>query len=917
MKLFETSLYSNFGAERFDFTPERLCWDVALRPEQESLIYQSITPDVDELWLFGIEKFTTDRSIVQRRFVFPSPQQIHDAAVEPCIVDSWSLVPDTLLSLAQNKKIFIYIHQTFLANLSDPRPLLLAYKKMVLNGLPCRAALILDQNNSCDVTREWTATSLMAFLKLSGFDIASQQDVGCGVSHLEITIGPDHYKHYLTSIGLAPNALHYRQLFISTEDSSIEPSGGIGSYIENIKRLSKNALFLYCDQKKNLRYQDESTLLFSDLLGHHFTDASTYSMDMVEAVKVILFALPNIRICEIQDYMSLGFRIVQAKHTGQLPSSLFIRTVLHGSIDHLKYAEGVPAAGVYSIPEIKTAIRDSFVYKYSDECRSPSQYLIDLMSKEFGYSLNNPVVVRPPLYIGHTEVSQHENIKDICRIVFIGKYSYQKGWQDFLKIIETLQVSNKLTNILEVVALAPGAPTKNDVMKLGAACHFVHRHMHRADLLAYVSAHKEDSLFILPSRGENYPYAILELIAAGAKFVTYDSGGVPEMIEDTDQRALCLADNAQSLYQLIESYIERTNAEDKAAVQNKIDLAQCRMIAQQKRINSSFEMTSDIACDEAEVPSYQELMADVTITTPVFNTKLSYLQDLLNSISCSAIQPVEWLLVNDGSSIDYSDELSKFALLNQDRINIRLVSQNNKGLSAARNLGLLEAKTKYALFIDSDDVLLPHTLSQGLAALRASPELVAVSGLSMYFDGEKPMPETTEPIRKGAYWSPLGVPEAKSISLLENQCIPSCTFVNVDQLRRAGGWDESDRSTWEDWALCLHLAWNNFRFSLIPSPGFLYRNTPGSMSKTYNQYLGRRRLIRNVGSLSRLDANVLSTMAMAADPRTAEGDHRLQALLDSMRNSRSWRVTAPLRWATDRARALKLLAKKLFFSFGG
>jgi glycosyltransferase involved in cell wall biosynthesis len=917
MKLFTTSLYSNFGAERFDFTPASLRWEVALEPEQTRLLKQSLSSDVDEVWLFGIEKFPTDKQVAQRKFIFPSPKQIQDDSVVPCIADSWAVVPDFLFRLAQNKKIFFCIHLTFLANLSDPRPLLLAYKKMALNGVSCHATLILDQSHSCDLTREWTIASLTEFLTSAGLDIASHRDLGGGISHLEITTCSDQYRNYLTKIGLNHSALDCRQLFISTEDSTLEPSGGIGTYIENIKRLSKNSLFLYCDQKKILQPEGESTLLFSDLLGHHFTDASAYSMDMVEAVKVILFALPNIRICEIQDYMSLGFRIVQAKHTGQLPSPLFIRTLLHGSIDHLKYAEGVPAAGVYSIPEIKTAIRDAFVYKYSDECRSPSQYLIDLMSKEFGYSLNNPVVVKPPLYIGHTVVSQHENIKDICRIVFIGKYSYQKGWQDFIEIIEALQRSKKLANILEIVALAPGAPNKNDVMKLGAACPFVHRHLHRAELLAYVSAHKEDSLFILPSRGENYPYAILELIAAGAKFVTYDSGGVPEMIEDKDQRALCLADNAQSLYQLIETYIERTNAEDKAAVQNNIDLAQCRMIAKQKRININFEMMSDIACDVAAAPSCQELVADITITTPVFNTKLSYLQELLNSIVCSAIQPVEWLLVNDGSSIDYSDELSKFVLLNQDRINIRLVSQNNKGLSAARNLGLLEAKTKYALFIDSDDVLLPHTLSQGLAAHRASPELVAVAGLSMYFDGEKPMPQTIEPIRHGAYWSPLGIPEAKSLSLLENQCIPSCTFVNVEQLRRAGGWDESDRSTWEDWALCLHLAWNNFRFSLIPSPGFLYRNTPGSMSKTYNQYLGRRRLIRNVGNLSRLDANVLSTMAMAADPRSEDGDHRLQALLDSMRNSRSWRVTAPLRWGTDRVRALKLLVKKLFFSFGG
>jgi glycosyltransferase involved in cell wall biosynthesis/GT2 family glycosyltransferase len=917
MKLFTTSLYSNFGAERFDFTPDSLRWEVALEPEQTRLLKQSLSSDVDEVWLFGIEKFETDKQVAQRKFVFPSPQQIQNDSVVPCIADSWAVVPDFLFSLAQNKKIFFCIHLTFLANLSDPRPLLLAYKKMALNGVSCQATFILDQSHSRDLTREWTLASLVTFLTSAGLEIASHQDLGGGISHLEITTCSDQYRNYLTKIGLNHSALDCRQLFISTEDSSLEPSGGIGTYIENIKRLSKNSLFLYCDQKKILQPEGEATLLFSDLLGHHFTDASTYSMDMVEAVKVILFALPNIRICEIQDYMSLGFRIVQAKHTGQLPSSLFIRTLLHGSIDHIKYAEGVPAAGVYSIPEIKTAIRDSFVYKYSDECRSPSQYLIDLMSKEFGYALNNPVVVRSPLYIGHTEVSQHENIKDICRIVFIGKYSYQKGWQDFIKIIETLQVSNKLTSILEIVALAPGAPTKHDAIKLATACVFSYRHLSREDLLTYVAANKEDSLFVLPSRGENYPYAILELIAAGAKFVTYGSGGISEMIEDKGQRALCLADNAQSLYQLIETYIERTNAEDKAAVQNKIDLAQCRMLAQQKLINISFEMTSDIVCDVAAAPSCQALVADVTITTPVFNTKISYLQDLLNSITCSSIRPVEWLLVNDGSSFQYSHDLYKFILLNQDRIKIRLVSQDNKGLSAARNLGLLEAKTKYALFIDSDDLVLPHTLAQGLAAHRASPELVAVAGLSMYFDGEKPMPQTIEPIRHGAYWSPLGIPEAKSLSLLENQCIPSCTFVNVEQLRRAGGWDESDRSTWEDWALCLHLAWNNFRFSLIPSPGFLYRNTPGSMSKTYNQYLGRRRLIRNVGNLSRLDANVLSTMAMAADPRSEDGDHRLQALLDSMRNSRSWRVTAPLRWGTDRVRALKLLVKKLFISFGG
>lgn len=917
MKLFETSLYSNFSAERFDFTPEKLCWDVALGPEQKSLVNQSISLDADEVWLFGIEKFTTERQILQRKFVFPSSEQVHDDSVVPCIIDSWSVLPDLLVKLAQNKKIHLYIHLAFLANLSDPRPLLLAYKKLALRDLSCQAMLILGESNSFDVMRVWTPGVLAEFLNASGFEIGSHQNLGDDIQQVEIYLSAHQYKNYLTDIGLTSNALNYSQLVITTEDSALEPSGGIGSYVENVKLVSKDSLFLYCDQRKIPDPQEQSTLLFSDLIGHHFTDGSTYSMDMVEAVKVILFALPNIRICEVQDYLSLGFRIVQAKHTGQLPSSLFIRTLLHGNIDHVKYAEGVPASGMYSIPEIKTAIRDSFVYKYSDECRAPSQYLIDLMSKEFGYVLNNPVIGRPPLVIDNSKINQQSGIKDVRRLVFVGKYSYQKGWKDFIEVVEALYLSKKLANILEITALAPDAPTKDDALRLMAVCPFVHKHLPRTEVLKYVSAHKDESLFILPYRGENYPYVILELLAAGAKFVTYSSGGIPEMIEDKALQVLCLADSPLSLARLAGIHLEQSSQEDRVAFQSAIDRGQRRLLEQQRWINNGYEKASAIAGDVTTALLAQAVSADVTITTPVFNTKSSYLQELANSIVCSSVRPLEWLLVDDGSSLDYYDKLCEFVLLNKEKINIRVVRQDNKGLSAARNLGLLEVKTKYALFIDSDDVLLPHTLAQGLAAHIVSPELVAASGLSMYFEGAESMPKTIEPVRQGAYWSPLGVPEAKSISLLENQCIPSCTFVNVEQLRRAGGWDERDKATWEDWALCLHLAWNNYRFSLIPSPGFLYRNTPGSMSKTYNQYLGRRRLIRNVGCLSRLDANVLSSMAMSADPRSKDGDHRLEVLLESMRNSRSWRVTAPLRWATDRLRQWKLIVKKLISSIGG
>lgn len=66
---------------------------------------------------------------------------------------------------------------------------------------------------------------------------------------------------------------------------------------------------------------------------------------------------------------------------------------------------------------------------------------------------------------------------------------------------------------------------------------------------------------------------------------------------------------------------------------------------------------------------------------------------------------------------------------------------------------------------------------------------------------------------------------------------------------------------WEDWALFSRLAWSGKRFSIVPESGFLYRNTPGSMSKTYSRYFGRRRLVRNIPGLTRLDANIAMSLA--------------------------------------------------------
>lgn len=907
MNLFNTSMFSNFAAERFDFNKYKLRWITKVDVVVENFIQKKICLDIDELWLFGLDYFSTlPKNIQQQKFTFPSLNTTSAYNEKILISDSWAFTVDTLFSHVNKKHINFCIHASYLANLNDPRPLLLALKKICLANNSVQAIIIKDQHKNNFSARKWSDDTLLEFLNSSGFSTRVECDTDSNCAYFIISLKSDHYQNYLANLGLSAHSLEARELFISTEDSSIEPSGGIGTYIKNIKSLTQYAIFLYCNKKPIDISSDQhnllNTFLLNNLICNFYTDTSSVSLDMVEAIKVILFALPYIEVCEIQDHLALGFRVVQAKQTGQLPQYLHIRTFLHGNIDHIKFAEQKQSSAAYTLDEIKTAIKDAFIYKYSDSCRVPSEYLRDLMSVEFGYTLNQVHLKKLPFNLASLPTINDKNLSEIRKIIFIGKYSYQKGWPDFVDAIEQLDAINILNDIDEIISLSPDVPAKSDSSRISAISTFSYKHLTHHELLTFIASVKHEALFIIPSRGENYPYALLELILTGSRFITYRSGGSVELARGIEYKNFFfVAPTIKSLVEATSSILTRKVKSYDSIINSESNLARVEQLA----INFFYQVNQAYKIQPSPIAKLDDVDFSVTITTPVYNTPFHFLEELFQSICCSSIMPLEWLLIDDGSTCEYAKRLDDFVSSKQNELTIRLIRQKNMGLSSARNQGLMSSNSKYTLFIDSDDVLLPHTIGQGLVALQCSPELVAVSGFSLYFTDAATMPKNMEPLKNQGFWSPLGIPEAKTLSLLENQYIPSCILTDTQKIRATGGWDEQDKSTWEDWAFFSHLAWNNYRFSLIPNAGFLYRNTPGSMSKTYNQYLGRRRLIRNVSGLSKLDANILTAMAMAADPRGADGEHRLEVLLQNTYNSHSWKITAPLRFLGHHARIFK------------
>lgn len=94
-------------------------------------------------------------------------------------------------------------------------------------------------------------------------------------------------------------------------------------------------------------------------------------------------------------------------------------------------------------------------------------------------------------------------------------------------------------------------------------------------------------------------------------------------------------------------------------------------------------------------------MPKISVIIPVYNTA-KYLMECLDSVIAQTLEDLEIICVNDGST-DLSLEILKEFARKDSRI--KLINQNNRGVSAARNAGLKIATGKYVGFVDSDDTV--------------------------------------------------------------------------------------------------------------------------------------------------------------------------------------------------------------------
>ena len=115
----------------------------------------------------------------------------------------------------------------------------------------------------------------------------------------------------------------------------------------------------------------------------------------------------------------------------------------------------------------------------------------------------------------------------------------------------------------------------------------------------------------------------------------------------------------------------------------------------------------------------------ISVIVPVYGVE-AYLDRCVQSICAQTFADFELILVDDGSP-DNCPALCDAWAAKDDRI--RVLHQQNQGLSGARNSGIDAARGQYLSFLDSDDYIEPDMLQKLVTALETSGAQIAVCNL--------------------------------------------------------------------------------------------------------------------------------------------------------------------------------------------
>lgn len=198
----------------------------------------------------------------------------------------------------------------------------------------------------------------------------------------------------------------------------------------------------------------------------------------------------------------------------------------------------------------------------------------------------------------------------------------------------------------------------------------------------------------------------------------------------------------------------------------------------------------------------------VSVIVPVYNAA-PYLRETLDSILSSTYRPIEVVMVDDGSR---DDSLTIAQTYCKQHIECRVIQQENRGVSAARNTAINAAKGVYILPVDADDKIADKFIEKAVDVINRDDNIRVVGCRCWMF---------------GAVDKEWKLQKFSHELLARKNMIPATAMYRKSDWERCGGYCEQEiyREDWDFWLSMMELGGTFYKLNEVL---FFYRISMGS-----------------------------------------------------------------------------------------
>jgi glycosyltransferase involved in cell wall biosynthesis len=600
---------------------------------------------------------------------------------------------------------------------------------------------------------------------------------------------------------------------VTSELPDFEGNGGAGTatlgwcqelarnkdYRVSILFCTSNEISNVIQRKITARYRALGIELTVFRFKTNFDDDDLYQKKSYEIYMWLMDK--NFDFVHFLDFDGAAFYSVSAQKTGLAFSRTHLNVVAHGST---RWATAISEKKFTNRDLIRIDM-ESYCLVNANSVISPSRYMLEWMRNHQleNKSANYHVETIVPGYTDNELDVFALKVNIPKEVVFYGRLEVRKGFFEFLNMAKDLLEINQEVLITFVGANQEinGINTQTIIQDELALYQERVSQLHfkdRNELRRYIS--DSTRLIVIPSLDENFAFTIFESLAWGANVIASNVGGSQEFFLGGAGNSKLFHPNSMSLkakvLEILESGI-KPEMSWTTSVENATG-----------KLNKFYELERSKLAERTEINLSEAL---VTVCIVHFERPLM-LKEALQSLIAQNYKNIEVIVVDDGSR----DNLSPIVLEELESsilpFRFKVCRTNDIKLGAARNIGSLESRGHYIIFMDDDNLALPDMVSNMVSGITKSGADVLVALNESFSDSTQRVADFT--------YLPLGASTYSGLHL--NTFGDAHAIWVLSKFREIGGFDWEYLGA-EDWAIYAKARMKNLTIQVMPKSVYRYR----------------------------------------------------------------------------------------------